>query len=217
TRHSALVLVESPPYFTLLQALDRGSGSPRAFVRQAPRVWVEVGYRHPLADQIEPPAGQVALLTAPRGWEYLTDGPLRAGPEQFALPRRAVAGGGRLDDTRLSLTLRLVPCSSDEPTELWVIVGDPIERLRALAEQSDDRLLARLLFAVGTVGGERVAVLRARPGGVPAQRVAGPPVLVLDALACRPYLRLPNLFLPVGRRLRPPLRRDAVRELLAAD
>src|SRR5207248_34779 len=101
--------------------------------------------------------------------------------------------------------------------ELWVLAGDPVERLRALAEQFDDRLLARLLFAVGEAGGRRVAVLRARPGSGSVQRVAGPPVLVLDALHCRSYLRLPNLFLPVGLRLRPQLRRDAVRELFAAD
>src|SRR5436190_1286863 len=56
---SVLVLVESPPFFSLLRAFDHGPESPRAFVRQAPRVWVEAGFRHPLAEQIVPPAGQV--------------------------------------------------------------------------------------------------------------------------------------------------------------
>ena len=42
-----------------------------------------------------------------------------------------------------------------------------------------------------------------------------PPVLVLRAVACRSYLKIPNLFLPVGQRLHPPLRRDAVIRLLA--
>ena len=44
-----------------------------------------------------------------------------------------------------------------------------------------------------------------------------PPVLVLDGLAFRSYLRIPNLFLPIGMALHPPLRRDAVIKLLAED
>src|SRR5262249_19557120 len=35
--------------------------------------------------------------------------------------------------------------------------------------------------------------------------------------AFKPYWKLPNLFLPVGKRLHPTLRRDAVRKLLADD
>jgi hypothetical protein len=92
-----------------------------------------------------------------------------------------------------------------------VLRGRPGEQVRTLAEQSDDALLARLSLAAGRHDGGRVAVLRAKPGR------EGPPVLVLDALACRPYLRLPNLFVPCGLRLRPAVRRDALRALLAAD
>ena len=72
-------------------------------------------------------------------------------------------------------------------------------------------MLARLSVAVGVADGEQIAVLRTNPGR------GGPPVLVLDALPCRPHLRLPNLYLPVGQTLRPPLRRDAVRRLFAPD
>src|SRR5207253_8440226 len=45
-----------------------------------------------------------------------------------------------------------------------------------------------------------------------------PPSLALDrALGFKPYWKLPNLYLPVGKRLHPTLRRDAVRRLLADD
>jgi hypothetical protein len=205
------VLAESPPFYSLLRAFDRCPDAPRAYVRQAPRVWVEVGYCHPLAAQIEPPAGRAALIRAPRGWELIDDGPFATGPVSFPLPRQPAAAADRLDAPRLPIALRLVPDHTDEPAKLWVIREQPFEQLRALAEQSDDRLLARLTFAVAESGGPRMVVLRARPGK------SGPPVLVLRALACRPYLRLPNLFLPVGQRLRPPPRRDVVRQLLASD
>ena len=42
-------------------------------------------------------------------------------------------------------------------------------------------------------------------------------MLVLVGHSLRPYLRLPNLFVPCGSRLQPPLRRDALRQLLAGD
>ena len=75
-------------------------------------------------------------------------------------------------------------------------------------------MISRLAFAVGTSEDSkngRTVVVKVRPGK------EAPPVLVLDGVACRSYLRIPNLFLPVGFRLHPPLRRDAVKQLLAAD
>jgi hypothetical protein len=40
---------------------------------------------------------------------------------------------------------------------------------------------------------------------------------VLDADAYRPYLKLPNFFLPVGKKLVPPLRRDLAKRTYAPD
>ncbi|MFO0810392.1 MAG: hypothetical protein U0746_17345 [Gemmataceae bacterium] len=200
----AYVLAERPPFATLLRTDIRG------YAQRAPRVWVELGSRHPVAELIEPPDGQIVLLRPPREWRFLDDVPFPAGPDHFALPSTGTSPPAAAARP-LSVGLRLVPARSAEPAELWVFAGTEFPRLRALVEQSDDRLIARLSLAVGTAGGQRVAVLRARPGK------HGPPVLVLDAVAYRPHLRLPNLFVPVGERLTPPLRRDAVRELLAPD
>src|SRR5262249_26505907 len=68
-------------------------------------------------------------------------------------------------------------------------------------------------FAVGeTKGGQKTIVVRVR------QSKQQPPELVWHkATAYKHYLKLPNLFLPVGTRLHPPLRRDQVRKLLAED
>src|SRR5262249_30085498 len=72
--------------------------------------------------------------------------------------------------------------------------------------------LHRLAFAVGTVGDQTTVVLRARPSKL------GPPVVDgLRAEAYRPFAKLPNLYLPAGTTLHPPLRRDKVRELFADD
>jgi hypothetical protein len=72
-------------------------------------------------------------------------------------------------------------------------------------------MLHRLAFAVGEKGGRTTIVLRVR------QSKLAPPELVLKAEGYKHYLKLPNLFLPVGTRLHPPLRRDVVRKLLADD
>ena len=43
----AFLLVESPPFHSILH------GEPRAFYEQSPRVWVELGWRHPRAESVE--------------------------------------------------------------------------------------------------------------------------------------------------------------------
>ena len=179
------MLIDSPPYHSLLRT------SPAAYYQQAPRVWVTVGWRHPLVEKIFPPAGHIVLLQPGRPIEIVADGPFAVGPESFALPSRP-SDAVHAADVALAVAVRLVADHAADPSELWVLHDRPFDRLRALAEQSDDRLLGRLSLAVGETNGRQVAVLRVIPGR------GGPPVLVLDALACRPFLRLPNLYLPVG-------------------
>src|SRR5579871_6672531 len=60
----ALLRVVGPPYYSLLRAVDQLSGgglAPRAFIEQSPGVWLEIGYRHPLADSIRPPKDNILL------------------------------------------------------------------------------------------------------------------------------------------------------------
>src|SRR5581483_6432871 len=76
-----LLRVIGPPYYTLLRALDQTAsgtrGAVRAYVEQAPRVWVQFGYAHPLAAQVKLDEGQVLLIRPPREWVYLPDAPFR--------------------------------------------------------------------------------------------------------------------------------------------
>jgi hypothetical protein len=210
----ALLRVIGPPYYSLLRAIDRnGSDSPRAYLEQTPRVWVEVGWTHPLVEQLRPPTGHLLLLRPPHQWTTVADLPFRDVYDvlDVQFPGQSVAWSDAPAE-KLNVPLRLAAGAAGEAAELWILHGDAVEQMDSLARDADDRLLARLVFAVAEQDGQRIAVLRARP------HKAGPPALVLEnVLACRPYLRLPNLYLPVGTRLRPPLRRDAVRRVLADD
>ena len=215
TEPHALLRVVGPPYYSLLRALDRGDrdAGPCAFVERAPRRLVEVGYSHPLLDRITPPPGRVLLMRAPRTWTILPEGAYRDIYEvlDFAIPDAPLRWRDVELAHRLAVPVRLTRGNAGEAAELWVIRDDPGAQLDALVRGVDSKLLARLAFAVGTHDGRTRVVLRTRPSRLP------PPVLVLEGTGYRPYLRLSNLFLPVGVRLHPPLRRDAVAKLLAAD
>jgi hypothetical protein len=211
----ALLRVVGPPYYSLLRAIDRDgqAAAPVAYVEQAPRVWVQLGYRHPLADHVKPPTGKVVLLRPPRRWTWLDDAPFHDIYEvlEFALPgQQTRLREGELGQ-RLTVPLRLTRGGSADAAELWVLRENPVDQLDELVRGADDQLLARLAFAVGEKDGERVIVLRVRPSK------QAPPALVLGALEFCHFQKMPNLFLPVGTRLHPPLRRDAVRRHLADD
>ncbi len=51
----------------------RGEASPRAFTERGPRVFVEVGHAHPLADRLRLPAGRLVLIRATGEWTVLDE------------------------------------------------------------------------------------------------------------------------------------------------
>ncbi|MBA4066609.1 MAG: hypothetical protein C0501_23475 [Isosphaera sp.] len=214
-----LLRVVGPPYYTLLRALDPSAagtaGAVRAYLERAPRVWVEAGHAHPLAGQVRAPDGQLLLVRAPREWVYLDDAPFQDIYDalQFKLPAAPRAWAEAAAPGKMSVPLRLAAGNAADVPELWVLGGDAVAQLDGLVRDSDDRLTQRLMFAVAAgPDGKRTVVLRTRPS-----KLAPPALALEDALAFKPFWKLPNLFVPVGRRLHPTLRRDAVRKLLADD
>lgn len=211
--HRALLWVMGPPYYSLLRALDGGETGPRAYLRQGERVWVQAGYVHPLTERIHPAPNQMLLLAPPHRWTFVDEVKFRDIYEvlELRLPKAAVQLREAPLSARIRVSLSLSAGASSDEAELWVLTEDAIAQLDALVGNADDRLLARLAFAVVECKGQPLVVLRTRPSKEP------PPVLVVRGVAYLPYLKLPNLFLPIGRRLHPPLRRDMVSKLLAAD
>lgn len=210
----ALLRVIGPPYYSLLRALDQhGDQTPRAYLEQAPRVWCQIGTQHPLAEQLQPPAGELLLLRPPRQWMVLAEGKFRDIYDaiEFRLPDVSVAWQPGELPSRLIVPLRLARGSASEAAELWVLRENGLEQLDALVHEADNHLLARLAFANAQHKDHSVLVLRVRPSR------QTPPILVLQGVGFRPYLKLPNLFVPCDSRLHPPLRRDAVARLLAPE
>ncbi|MBY0513971.1 MAG: hypothetical protein K2P78_08685, partial [Gemmataceae bacterium] len=215
----ALLRVIGPPYYTLLRALDRtasGTAQPvRAYVERAPRVWVEIGHDHPFAAQVRVADQQAVLIRPPRTWTFLDEAPFRDVYDilQFRLPTGPVVWAATEAVEKMAVPLRLTAGAGTDEAELWVLRDDGVAQLDALVRDAEDQLTQRLMFAVAIEpAGRQTVVLRTRPSKLP------PPVLPLErAVAFRPFSKLPNLFVPAGRRLHPTLRRDAVRRLLADD
>ena len=214
-----LLRVVGPPYYTLLRALDKSAagtaGGVRAYLEKAPRVWVEIGHAHPFAAQVRVAEKQLLLIRSPRDWLFLDDAPFQDVYDilQFKLPAATVGWAEAKAGKKLTVPLRLTGGNAADVPELWVLRENAVEQLDMLVRDAEDRLTQRLMFAVATdAAGKQAVVLRTRPSKL------APPVLPLEnALGFKPYWKLPNLFVPVGKRLHPTLRRDAVRKLLAED
>jgi hypothetical protein len=215
--------VVEPPLYTLLRTSDGrsdGCGDGAAdrvrgvFLEAAPRVWVAAGWSHALAAWIEPPLGGVLLIRPPARWETMTEAAFRdiRTVTRFDLPEQPMDFTPGVLPPPPSVSPRLVAGGEPRPAELWVLTED---RLGELVASWSDALVARLSLAVGETdgeagceaGGRRVVVLRPRIG----RRL--PPVLVVDGHSYAPLWGLANLLVPVGLRLEPPVRRDALREL----
>lgn len=215
-----LLRVVGPPYYTVLQSLDpqvtEATRPVAAFTEVAPRVWVQLGFRHPSGERIQVPEDRLLLIRPGRRWTSIENPAFRDIYEVLRFPLTAdptplqpIAAPEKFD-----VPLRLIPGNAAETAEFWVLAENGIEALDAFVREADDRLIQRLRFAVSEPqsDGERIIAVRLSSSKLP------PPVLNWpEAVAFKPYFKLPNLFVPVGARLHPQLRRDAVRTLLAPD
>ena len=215
TDSTVLLKVIGPPYYTLLRASEERDRQLRAYVEVAPRVWAPLRYKHPFSAALEPAAGELLFLDPdPSQWRTVPDEPFRDVYELLSLklPSQPAILSHTDSFPHLEVPLLLARGGQDHAPEIWVLTENAVDQLEQFVRAATDRVVDRLAFAVAErPDKEPVIIVRVRPGR------SAPPVLVFDGLGCVPYLRIPNLFVPMGQRIHPPLRRDAVREILAED
>ena len=222
----ALLKVVGPPYYTLLRALetnsnrnDNASPTIAAYLERRPGVWTRWGHTHPWIDRFTPPEGGLLLIDPPDHWRVVPPGAFRDIQEAitYQLPappvHHPIPANPEAILPRIPVPLRLCRGGSADPAELWVIRHHALNVVESLVASSSDDLLSRLLFAVVETEDrdQPLVLLKARPSK------SNPPTLAIRAEAHRPYLRLNHLFVPVGMRIHPPLRRDQLTRLLADD
>jgi len=203
-----LVRVESPPALVVWRVMDELAGKPVVYSEQGPAIWVPLGYRHSQIDRVHPPADGLLLLRASGECEAIPAGDFVDEIETLALPAHsATEVAGSLPPT-ISTRLRLLRFPETEPPRLWVLRDDALGQLTAYCKTAHQHLLTRFTVAVSASAGVPCVVLRSLTTNGP------PPVFVGSALAYHSPLRFPNLYLPAGTRLAPPLRRDAIRDAI---
>ncbi len=214
-----LLRVIGPPYFSLLRAIDRPRESawPVAYIERRSGLWVEWGFRHPLEDRLRLPEGQCLLLRAPHTWQWLDDAGFQDLGDSLQVELAAPPQPWRTQPVvaPLRVSLSLVPADAPEAAELWVLAESGQSDLERLVAEVEQPLVERLAFAVAQPPSQAsdaaTIILRTRPSP------RSPPVLPLAAVGYRPYQHIPNLFVPVGCRLHPPLRRETLVQVLAPD
>ncbi|MFO0661824.1 MAG: hypothetical protein U0165_18625 [Polyangiaceae bacterium] len=215
------IFVPSPPLYLLMRSRDEQEEGISAYVRVAGDVWVAWGYAHPL---LERASGLIALgdhsvfVDASGRWRFApakltTRGIFDAiAPELSGRRQTLEATPG---EQRFRIPLRLDSGPEVEP-EMWLLTSDQLLNLEPMLEASAPDDLSRLTVArlTGTQGITYVMRELIRPG---LTRVG---LRVSQSLNLRGFSRalgVDNLFLPVGRRLVPAIRRDDLRALLKLD
>jgi cellulose synthase operon protein C len=199
-----LVRVESPPALVV----DRISEYGLAYSEYSPGVWVQVGLSGSHLVPQETPPGEM-LLVRVNTTEAVSLGDFTPEIESLDLLPASSVQEARATAPRVETRMRLVPSADQDSARLWVLREDALGQLTAYCRVTHEQLLARFGVAVSATAGVPCVVLRALVGKGP------PPLFVGPATAFAPLLRLPNVFLPVGMRLAPVLRRDALRRGLA--
>lgn len=214
-----------------LHALLAAAEGPRArLVAYGPSgardVWVEWPWRSRVAGALAAPArasGSVAL-GAPKGaWSFA---PLSVRPFGSALegalaawrppPPDTAAAPGPGTQFRVRISLRDAPAGSAAEPSAWLLDADGLERAAGLAERLPPEDVARL--SVTRLAGPRGVTFFLREVRAGGKAPIAP--LVAAAVGHPGYATAPGadgLYLPAGRAIHPPMRRDSVRDAFLGD
>jgi hypothetical protein len=206
--------VGQPPYAILWHATGRtDEGDPRAYVEQSAGIWVEIGFRHPFAEHLPSPRRALCLLRPRRQRELVTPRPFRpmVAPGSLVLPQLPLSCFEANDRHSIPISPTVVPAPRAEPATMWLFDVMPRDRLAMMVHSASEEILDRLEIAAGRSNGREIILLRAK------RDRRDPPVLVTETAAFVSWLRVPNLLVPVGHSINPPLRRDSIRQMYAAD
>ena len=225
--HRFCVQVSQPPLYLMMLANDQSREGVQVFYKapQTQALWIEWGYAHPLpkvADRSLLDADQTAFVDrsgrwrcAPSSWSqrsiYDAIQPKLNAPEQHLSPLQG--------QERFSIHLRLAPAEVHDP-QLWLLTPDQLFELEPFVEQASAEELRKLLVSrlcTQAAPGRAPSVLyllRERAGG---QRLGARLMSLLEAPGYTKVTGIENLYVPVGRRLVPPVRRDELRKLLELD
>ncbi len=224
-KHGTKVLLKviSPPYYSLLRAIDQlpfpSGGTVTAFREQIPHLWVQWGYQYPYGESLEIAKNQMILLSAPSAWYpdwYPIDKPVFEDIYQIlALHIAAQETPTHVQDPeKIDVPLRLIAANANDQAQMWLITGAEAETtfdhfVRDCQEQILDKFNF-VLFKNKENISEILLLYRQSQDRTPE-------LIFPDMIPYRIYSKISNLFVPCNQRIQPQLRRDFLRSLLVQD
>ncbi len=171
------------------------------FTRRSANAWVEANFAHPLEATLTAPVGAMLLAATRGGWRVVPAAGFAAPPTAFALrPTTAPAAPVGLFPT-LPTPLRLQRDAAGAGQETVWLVPDPGPvHLAGLLAHIGAQELSQFRLARVADGEARWLIFAAPRGAAAVAPTPG------EAVAFTPHPGLPNLFVPAGTRLAPPLR-----------
>jgi hypothetical protein len=218
----AVFRVPNPPYYVLLRALEEPGEGVRAYAPFADTLWVEWGYRHPLARFAREavPAGRIALVDRAGQWRLF--------PRDFAEQNIFDVTAARLDARRTTMTsepgtMRFeIPLGTapggEGASDAWLLGPDDLLGLEAFVRDATPEEIGAFTVArLGAVGRRGAIYLLEERRRTGSHSVGSK---LDDLLGCPGFYRWPtteNLFVRVGRKLTPPMRRTELAKVLSLD
>jgi hypothetical protein len=200
------IFCETPAISLLLRTEDQHS-SIAAYFEQSANLWVRRGWRHPLPEHLGATPARVLVLKPPRSISVLAAPIRKLTWNEFALPaQQRSETHPPFAQAESRVRFRLRPCSKTPRELAWVFPGESAARFREFCAGANERLLRQFEVAHTNQAGLPRVIVRPSPG------LRIPPFLPLAADGYYPDSRLPGLFIPSRRSLRPALR---VREMTA--
>jgi hypothetical protein len=217
---------QNPPMYLLMRSREEPHEGVRAFARSVGSLWVEWGYEHPL-----PSIASQALSKANRSAFVDRSGRWRIAPQPWTersifdavvptIDARRVELNPLAGESKFNIQLSLTYAPETVP-EFWLLNPTQFASLEPFIEASTSDELSRFTIArlqQTDADGTQRTTYALREMIRPNSTRLG--IRVTDIVGIRGWSRAAaadNLYLPVGRRLAPIMRRDELRKLLGLD
>lgn len=207
TASLAWVTVCNPPS-AILREVGESDSPIQAFVEQLPGVWVQCGWQHPVAELLVVPAGGVLLARGPRDVTAFPFSVPLPESEEFPLGRVKPAAFGPCRSRPIPIRLTFGPRHPAGRESLWVLSAKEEVEFWGYCASADASVLQRLEAA--RVSHEEHTRLVVR--GIGGKRLRHS--LPLPGSGYATDLRVPGLWVPASRELRPHVRLGELTRLL---
>lgn len=200
----ALVRAFRPSHYVVLRAQEPGS-AVKVYAPIAPgsdSVFLELGYRHPAMSALSAAAGEILLVDATGAVLAVTPSAFRPVWDHLTLTVTSKAEGKPpIALAKRKVPLRLARAVTPKVATLWVLRQNGVAALDQLVESAPEEVLRALSFAAfGDRDAPTVVLSSSQP--IP---------LYLDAEAYAPHAELGDVYIPIDRRVHPPVWADRLR------